>query len=212
MHEEAGFLSVIRQSPADDTARLVFADWLDEQDDPNCKTKADFIRLELRIADAPEQNHDQNYGRNQLRRLAKRIDPLWLTVISNPKLETYQVTPSDACPKQWKRLTPTATPELRHCEVCRTCIPYCGSLEETRSSALNGTCVALALALTNRASDLSALPALKSRRLAPKTHERKKRQARWLDSRENAIRVIAEPVENRFGARGRWLESVPPRG
>jgi uncharacterized protein (TIGR02996 family) len=34
MHDEDGFLSAIRQTPTDDTARLVFADWLDEQDDP----------------------------------------------------------------------------------------------------------------------------------------------------------------------------------
>ena len=45
MHDEADFLSAIRQTPADDTARLVFADWLDEQDDPACKRKAAFIRL-----------------------------------------------------------------------------------------------------------------------------------------------------------------------
>ena len=58
MHEEAGFLSTISQTPADDTARLVYADWLDEQDDPTCQPKADFIRLETRMATAP--GHEPN--------------------------------------------------------------------------------------------------------------------------------------------------------
>lgn len=39
--DEAAFLSAIRTNPADETARLVYADWLDERADP----RADFARL-----------------------------------------------------------------------------------------------------------------------------------------------------------------------
>lgn len=39
--DEAAFLSAIRTNPADETARLVYADWLAERDDP----RADFARL-----------------------------------------------------------------------------------------------------------------------------------------------------------------------
>jgi uncharacterized protein (TIGR02996 family) len=39
--DEAAFLTAIRTNPADETARLVYADWLAERDDP----RADFARL-----------------------------------------------------------------------------------------------------------------------------------------------------------------------
>jgi uncharacterized protein (TIGR02996 family) len=41
------FLQAICENPDDDTARLVFADWLDEQGDPE---RAEFIRLQIGIA------------------------------------------------------------------------------------------------------------------------------------------------------------------
>ena len=68
MHDEDSFLAAIRQTPADDVARLVFADWLDEQEDTACKLKAEFIRLELRMAEGRigfEQAlpHVQRYAR-----------------------------------------------------------------------------------------------------------------------------------------------------
>lgn len=38
---ETAFLAAIRANPADDTTRLVYADWLDERDDP----RAEYVRL-----------------------------------------------------------------------------------------------------------------------------------------------------------------------
>ncbi len=45
MPDQDGFLSAIRADPADDTTRLVYADWLDERDDP----RGDFVRLHLAL-------------------------------------------------------------------------------------------------------------------------------------------------------------------
>ncbi|QEG31588.1 hypothetical protein GobsT_64100 [Gemmata obscuriglobus] len=47
MSERAGFLNAIRSAPADDTARLVYADWLDELQDPTDFDRATsaFIRM-----------------------------------------------------------------------------------------------------------------------------------------------------------------------
>ena len=42
MSDEAAFLEVLKANPADDTARLVYADWLDEHDEP---LKAEYLRL-----------------------------------------------------------------------------------------------------------------------------------------------------------------------
>jgi uncharacterized protein (TIGR02996 family) len=47
MTEHAGLLQAIRDSPDDDTPRLVYADWLDEQGEA---VRAEWIRLHCRLA------------------------------------------------------------------------------------------------------------------------------------------------------------------
>lgn len=42
MADESAFLAALQANPADDTARLVYADWLDEHDQPD---KAEYLRL-----------------------------------------------------------------------------------------------------------------------------------------------------------------------
>jgi uncharacterized protein (TIGR02996 family) len=51
MSEEAAFLMALKANPADDTARLVYADWLDEHDQPH---KAEYLRAVVEVARAPE--------------------------------------------------------------------------------------------------------------------------------------------------------------
>jgi uncharacterized protein (TIGR02996 family) len=48
MSERDAFLSAIAASPADDTVRLAFADWLDEHDEPK---RAEFIRIQIKLGD-----------------------------------------------------------------------------------------------------------------------------------------------------------------
>ena len=43
---QAGFLQVIMESPEDEGARLVYADWLDERGDP----RGEFIRAQCELA------------------------------------------------------------------------------------------------------------------------------------------------------------------
>src|SRR6201996_4156202 len=42
MSDEAAFLAALKANPADDITRLVYADWLDEHDEP---VKAEYLRL-----------------------------------------------------------------------------------------------------------------------------------------------------------------------
>lgn len=59
------FLRAICENPEDDTARLVYADWLDENGDPD---RAEFIRLQVAVPRRPEE-HDERYARaEELRR------------------------------------------------------------------------------------------------------------------------------------------------
>src|SRR5262245_45314630 len=50
MAEDEGFLKAILASPEDDTLRLVYADWLEEHDDP----RGEFIRVQSELARLPE--------------------------------------------------------------------------------------------------------------------------------------------------------------
>ncbi len=157
MHDEAGFLSAIRQTPADDVARLVFADWLDEQDDPACQPKSAFIRLELRMAEAPEQSLNRVRWANKLQKLAAQLDPAWLAVVSHPKLEACRMRFPFECPKQWAHLNPTDDPKVRFCDTCKENVHYCDTLQEAQSHTANGHCVAMALPLL-RHSVLNRVP------------------------------------------------------
>jgi|GEM_PF-2485800 len=154
MHDEAGFLSAIRQTPADDVTRLVFADWLDEQDDPGCKLKAEFIRLELRMAETPEKSLNRVRWLKQLQKLAAQLSPSWLAVVSHPKLEACRVSFQFRCPKQWEKLTRTNDAKVRFCEGCKQHVHYCDTLQEAQTHATNGHCVALSLALVRKPNDL----------------------------------------------------------
>lgn len=49
MSERDAFVDAIVADPDDDTHRLVFADWLDERDDPADRLRAEFIRLQCRL-------------------------------------------------------------------------------------------------------------------------------------------------------------------
>jgi uncharacterized protein (TIGR02996 family) len=61
MSERDHFLQMIAENPDDDTARLVFADWLDEHDDP----LGEFIRLQIELeplripCDDPKLEHER---------------------------------------------------------------------------------------------------------------------------------------------------------
>ncbi len=77
--DERGFLEAICAHPADDTARLVYADWLDENDRP---ARAEFIRAEIELAHTPPGTDEDERRRAVLfaRRAAllKAHGPEWL--------------------------------------------------------------------------------------------------------------------------------------
>ncbi len=51
---EAAFIADICANPDDTTPRLIYADWLEEQGDSFAKARADFIRVQCKIASSPE--------------------------------------------------------------------------------------------------------------------------------------------------------------
>lgn len=73
MSDEAAFLETLKANPADDTARLVYADWLDEHEQPQ---KAAYLRL---VVDFAQREGDLAAipGAERFAALAASIDNEW---------------------------------------------------------------------------------------------------------------------------------------
>ncbi len=72
-NEEEALIRTIVDKPGDDTARLVYADWLDERDDP----RGAYLRAELEWARTGQKERS-------LRTKGKKLDALWVYRVSRP--------------------------------------------------------------------------------------------------------------------------------
>ncbi|VTT96751.1 unnamed protein product [Gemmataceae bacterium] len=75
MTEDEAFIRALVDNPGDDTPRLVYADWLDDRDDP----RGAYLRAEHEWA----ATHDPG-ERETLRQMAKGLDPVWVARVSRP--------------------------------------------------------------------------------------------------------------------------------
>jgi uncharacterized protein (TIGR02996 family) len=94
MSEDEAFVRAIVDRPGDDTARLVYADWLDERDDP----RGAYLRAEMEWVRTGKKVR-------ALRALAKPLDPVWVARVSRP--------PVGVCCDHltFRKSGPTVTPE-----------------------------------------------------------------------------------------------------
>jgi uncharacterized protein (TIGR02996 family) len=77
MSEEAAFLASIQASPADNTPRLVYADWLEERGDP----RGEFLRIECALV-APSTDEERvTQLRARYLTLWLSTDPEWLRAV-----------------------------------------------------------------------------------------------------------------------------------
>ena len=76
MHEE--FLDGLRESPDDSVLRLVYADWLQEHDDP----LEEFVRLEVRLASGAASDAERTALTNRLVELGRRAETGWLRAVN----------------------------------------------------------------------------------------------------------------------------------
>lgn len=67
--DREAFLKAICAAPDDDTPRLVYADWLDDRGDrPDDAARAEFIRVQVRLAHLRHDNGDETHDINKLLR------------------------------------------------------------------------------------------------------------------------------------------------
>jgi uncharacterized protein (TIGR02996 family) len=78
--EELAFLKLIVADPADLTARLAYADWLDEQGD----RRGEYVRVECELAalDAGDERAGELRLRSASLRGELALDPFWVELLS----------------------------------------------------------------------------------------------------------------------------------
>ncbi len=171
MADEGSFLRAILAKPADDLPRLVYADWLDEQQTDAAGEKAEFLRLVVAFGKGYGKGQQHKRDRVRVRELAEKLPVGWLAAVSHAAVENCAVggtaikdwrlrrsleTVSFAfeCPKQWAEMTPTEDDQVRHCGACKRNVHFCDTLDEAKHHAWAGECVALNLAVPREKGDL----------------------------------------------------------
>jgi uncharacterized protein (TIGR02996 family) len=86
MHTEAAFLKAITDDPESDAPRLVYADWLDEHDQPE---RAEFIRLQCALAGMPAAHRDRPRTEARARELLAAHEKTWLGPLRGLLLEWH---------------------------------------------------------------------------------------------------------------------------
>ena len=75
MSDETAFLTALKANPLDDTARLIYSDWLDERDEPG---KAEYLRRVVALAQR-EGNLATDPEATPLLKLAEQLPEEWRT-------------------------------------------------------------------------------------------------------------------------------------
>jgi uncharacterized protein (TIGR02996 family) len=157
MSAEDGFLRAIRERPDDPTARLAYADWLDEQGDPQGAARAAFLRAQAALAGLAPDDPRLAGLTARLRQLARDAEPSWRRLVAVSAIENCDVARFEfRCPRRWDQLQPTEGDEVRFCDACRHNVYYCASLADARGHASLGRCVAVDLGVPRAAGDLQA--------------------------------------------------------
>jgi uncharacterized protein (TIGR02996 family) len=142
--EEIDFLREIEGSPAEETARLIYADWLEERGDP----RAEYLRLECELHQLAVGSPRFRELTTELRDLRDGFDPHWLVAVGRTRVGNC-ASFSLECPNKWEWLVATEEPLVRFCDHCRKHVHYCSSLSEAQRLAWEGKCVAIDSAMTD---------------------------------------------------------------
>ena len=153
-HEDRAFIRTILANPAELTSWLVYADWLDEHDNPD---HAEFLRLEVRRGQLRNTDAEWPTVEARLKELRGVVDRNWVAVFDRPDIENCQFAFEFKCPKKWESLTVLDRPSVRHCPACEKDVHYCHTLPEAQAHARSGHCVAVQLDVKRYPNDLEPI-------------------------------------------------------
>jgi uncharacterized protein (TIGR02996 family) len=147
------FLAAIAAHPDDDAYRLIFADWLDENDD----WRAEFVRLDCALRALPADQAKPIDLQSRWVELRSRLSPSWQTILGRSRIENCESRFIFQCPERWDRLAPTKVAGVRFCEACRDRVYYCRSIKEAKEHATQGHCVAVDEGLVRSPGDVTQI-------------------------------------------------------
>jgi uncharacterized protein (TIGR02996 family) len=153
--EDRAFIRGILSNPGELSAWLVYADWLDEHDNP---LQAEFLRLMARRGLLSNTELEWYTVEARLEELRGTLDAVWVEVFDRPKIENCAPAFKFQCPKQWESLTVTGDPTVRHCGACDKDVHYCHTLPDAQQHARQGHCVAIQLGVPRHPDDLRPPP------------------------------------------------------
>lgn len=149
---EDGFLSRLRASPNDEEARVVYADWLEEQ---GRSAEGQFLRLQLTLATLAPDDPRFNEVSASLRDVAQHVTLEWRTLVARAPIENCEVRFDFACPKKWEGLEPTDLgDDVRFCGSCKMNVYYTRTVDDASKHATQGHCVVVDLVQIRRPFDL----------------------------------------------------------
>jgi len=106
---EAGLIEAIQAAPGDDDARLVYADWLEENDE---LSKAEYVRLEIALLNAGYEvtpSSEVEAQRARFETISRTLDPEWRAAMSRVSKQPRSEPRVEVTVKRRVRV-PTATP------------------------------------------------------------------------------------------------------
>jgi len=84
--EEFGFIRAVVEDPDNDTPRLLYADWLDEQGDPAASARAEFIRIQCQLARDHTRHRLLEKHRQRERELLRAYQARWVAEVAHTNL------------------------------------------------------------------------------------------------------------------------------
>ena len=112
------------------------------------------MRIQEQLAEAATATPAFVAASNRLRELARTLPTEWRQRLARAPIEKCDVKFEIACPLDWGSLAPTTRDDERHCGACQKVVRYCTTIEQARSFAQSGRCVALDLTLVRAPGDL----------------------------------------------------------
>jgi uncharacterized protein (TIGR02996 family) len=190
---ERRFLDALAAKPDDDETRAVYGDWLEQRGDA---ARAEFLRLQIQIR-AFDSAEKQGFRRvaARLRALATSSPAVtvgWRARVAMSFIEAETCgarNPRSAffgadnvkfelqCPQRWEQLVPTAVDGVRRCGSCNHDVHYCTSIDQARTHAEEGGCIAVDIGLPREKHDLMSPRMMMMGRPAPDIARRGRKPA-----------------------------------
>lgn len=138
MSDEAAFIAQIHADPYDDTVRLIYADWLEEQGDQ----RAEYLRLECELNGLQPGDALFQELRPRFDELRSQCERDWLADVGRTRVANCGAF-AFRCPRRWENLIALKKAGNRFCSTCAKPVYYCQSREEIVQRAAAGDCIAI---------------------------------------------------------------------